>query len=180
MDSLYSRYASALLSIAKEEGKIKEYKDALLEVLEFLNANPESKKYIESYLTPNDAKYEVIDVIAKPFKLAHLASFLKVLAKKHRFHSFKEITHEYIKIANEELGILEGFVYSVNTLTTKEVEKVAKAISKNIGQQVELKPLIDKRLIGGVKVVVRDRVFDGSILGKLNSLRTNLNERSKE
>ena len=60
------------------------------------------------------------------------------------------------------------------------MKRISKSISKNIGQQVELKPLIDTRLIGGIKVVVRDRVFDGSILGKLNSLKTNLTERSKE
>lgn len=180
MDSLYSRYASALLSLAKDEGRIKEYKDALLEVLSFFSANLETKKYLESYLIPNDAKYEVADKISEPFKLAHLASFLKLLIKKHRFHSFKEIVYEYVKIANEELGILEGFVYSTITLTNEEVKRISKSISKNIGQQVELKPLIDTRLIGGIKVVVRDRVFDGSILGKLNSLKTNLTERSKE
>ena len=81
MDSLYSRYASALLSIAKDEGRIKEYKDALLEVLSFFNANLETKKYLESYLIPNDAKYEVADKISEPLKLAHLSSFLKILIK---------------------------------------------------------------------------------------------------
>jgi len=178
MDSLYSRYASALLSLAKEEGKVKEYKEALIEIFNFLNENLDVKKYLDSYFVKENDKYEVVNKICESAKLKHLPSFIKLLIKKHRFNSFKEIVKEYVSLANNELGILEGYLYSVDKLTSEQIKKIEKAIGKNLGHSIELKPLIDTRLIGGIKVVVNDHVYDGSLLGKLNSLKSNLKERS--
>ena len=180
MDSLYSRYANALLSLAKEEKKVQDYKDALIEILDYLNEHNEVARYIESYSVSEEDKYAVIDKISAPFKSKSLSSFIKIIAKKRRFHSFKKIVKEYIKVANEELGILEGIVYVTFELTKAELKRVEEAISKDLHQKVELKQMIDKHLIGGIKVIVNDRVYDGSIRGKLSSLKSTLNERSKE
>ena len=79
MDSLFSRYANALLSIGRDENKIKEYKEALIDISNYLEDNPETHKYLESYLVPLDLRYEVIDVLTKDSDLANLANFLKVL-----------------------------------------------------------------------------------------------------
>ena len=116
-------------------------------------------------------------LVTKKYKLKHLGSFLKLLVHKHRFFIFDKIAKEFILEANESLGILEGFIYSVNPLSELEIKKVSESVSKKMNQTVELKNLIDERLIGGIKVVVHDHVFDGSIKGKLENLKNNLNER---
>ena len=48
MDSLFSRYSGALLSIARDENKVKEYKRALIDISSYLEENPETQKYLES------------------------------------------------------------------------------------------------------------------------------------
>ena len=45
-----------------------------------------------------------------------------------------------------------------------------------IGKKVELKNKLDERLIGGVKVVVHDHVFDGSVKYKLETLKEQLKD----
>lgn len=177
MDSLFSRYANALLSIGRDENKVKEYKEALIDISNYLEDNPETHKYLESYLVPLDLRYEVIDVLTKDSDLANLANFLKVLVKKHRFHHFLKITKEYIKLANIELGILEGLLYSASSLTKEEIARVEKTISKRMKKPVELHLRVDSRLIGGIKVVINEHIFDGSIQGKLAQLRSDLSER---
>lgn len=177
MDSLYSRYSSALLSIAKEEKKVTEYKSAIRELMVNFKSESDLQKYLESYFVSEDDKFKFIDNLVKPYNLPSLGSFLKILTKKHRMFIFDKIAKEFIEEANENLGILEGYVYSVDPLTKEEIKKVEAGISKKLNNKVELKNLIDARLIGGVKVVVHDHVFDGSLKGKLDSLKTNLNER---
>ena len=59
----------------------------------------------------------------------------------------------------------------------EQLEKIELAIAKKIGHKVELKNLIDSRLIGGVRVVIHDHVYDGSIKYKLETLQNNLKER---
>lgn len=177
MDSLYVRYASALLSLAKEEGKVKEYKSALKSLLSVFNDNPDLSKYLKSYFVKNESKYKIIDELTKDFNLLNLHSFLKLLVFKHRFNSINSIVDEFIKECNETIGIEEGYVYSTNTLSDEQMSNIEDAVSKKLDHKVELKNKIDSTLIGGIKVVVHDYVFDGSIKNKFETMKTSLNER---
>ena len=177
MDSLYVRYSSALLLLAKEESKVKEYKEAIKSLLELFTSNEEINTYLKSYFVSDEEKFAFVDRLTKPYGLKSLSSFIKLLIKKHRFNSFKYIANEFISDANESIGVSEGYVYSTTPLDKLELAKIEKAISKKMNQNVELINKIDDRLIGGVKVVVHDHVFDGSIKAKLETLKQNLNER---
>lgn len=177
MDSLYHRYSSALLSLAISENKVSEYKESILDLLSIFKNENDISKYLESYFVTINDKYKMVDELTKNYQLKYLNSFLKLLTKKHRIFIYDKIAKDFIEIANEKLGILEGIIYSVNPLSKNEIDKVKVVVSKKINQEVELKNLIDESLIGGAKVVVHDRIFDGSISGKLNALKTNLNER---
>ena len=177
MDSVYSHYASALLSIAKEEKKVVEYKLSLIEIDDFLSSHIDVDEYLKSYFVDASSKYEVIDLITKDFKLENLTNFLKLLIKKHRLNILKRIAKEFVEISNEELNVLEGIVYSTIPLSEKEIKKLEDACKSKLSQDVELKNKIDPSLIGGVKIAISDHVFDGSIKGKLESLKLNLKER---
>ncbi len=177
MDSLFVRYANALLNIAKEKGKIKETKQDINSLVEFFASNEDINAYLKSYFVEEEAKYQLVDKICKDASLKELSAFIKILIKKHRFNKFKEIANEFIKEANEELGISEGFVYSTTKLTKEQISKIEDAISKKLNHKVELVNRIDDRLIGGVKVVVHDHVFDGSLKNKIETMKNNLSER---
>ena len=177
MDSLYVRYASALLSLAKDEGKIKEYKEAIKSLLDLFESNKETNTYLKSYFVNEEDKFAFIDKLCEPFALKSLAPFIKLLVKKHRFNSFKYIANEFVSDCNDDLGIQEGFVYSTTPLSEKQIQEIEDGVSKRLNQRVELINKIDERLIGGVKVVVHDHVFDGSIKNKLETMKQKLNER---
>ncbi|MCQ2793588.1 MAG: F0F1 ATP synthase subunit delta [Bacilli bacterium] len=177
MDSLFVRYSNALLSLAKQENKVKEYKEAIKSLLEFFANNEEINVYLKSYFMTEDEKYKVVETLCKQYNLKNLTSFMKLLVKKHRFNDFKYIAKEFINGSNESLGISEGFVYSVEPLNKLQIEKIENAISKRLNGKVELTNKIDKRLIGGIKVVIHDYVFDGSLSYKIETMKNNLNER---
>ena len=177
MESLVSKYASAIVSIAKDEKKCNEYKNAFVELLDVFRAHPEVVKFLESYFVSDNEKYELIDELAKSYKNENLCNFLKLLAKKHLIYKFKDIVKEITKLLNEELNIDEGFLYSTEELSSSQIERIENAVSKKLGHKVELKNIIDERLIGGVRVVIHDHVFDGSINYKIETLKNNLKER---
>ena len=90
---------------------------------------------------------------------------------------YKNIAKETCKNINFELNIYEGIIYSTEPLQNSKILEISRLISKKLGRQVELKNKIDSRLIGGVKVVVHDHIFDGSIKYKLETLKEQLKER---
>ena len=85
--------------------------------------------------------------------------------------------NKIVKLLNEELKIDEGFLYSTVKLSESQIDSIEEAVGKKLGHKVELKNVIDERLIGGVRVVIHDHVFDGSIKFKLETLKNNLKER---
>lgn len=177
MESNVSKYASAIVSIAKDEKKCPLYKDAFSSLLNAFLENPDIPKYLESYFVSDLEKFKLIDELTKPYKLDNLSNFMKLLAKKHLIYKFKDIVKEITKLLNEELKIDEGFLYSTVKLSESQIDSIEEAIGKKLGHKVELKNVIDERLIGGVRVVIHDHVFDGSIKFKLETLKNNLKER---
>ena len=177
MEEAVSRYADALVSLAKEEGKLEQYKFAVLSIAETFKLNPELLKYLKSYFVKEEDKYKVIDDFTKDFKLQNLTNFVKLLVVKHKIYLFKDIANEITKGINFELDVYEGFVYSTEPLEKKKIVEISQVISEKIGKKVELKNKLDERLIGGVKVVIHDHVFDGSIKHKLETLKEQLKER---
>ena len=177
MDEVASRYAAALVSLAKEEQKLEQYKLAVLSVKETLDQNPEVLKLLKSYFVTNENKEAVVDELTKEFGLKNLTNFIKLLVVKHKIYLFKDIVNEITKGINFELDVYEGFVYSTEPLEKSKINEISEVISKKIGKKVELKNKLDERLIGGVKVVVHDHVFDGSIKYKLETMKEQLKER---
>lgn len=174
MEELYVRYATALLELAVEEKKVNDYKDALTTLFDVFNENESVQKYLESFFEDNDKKFALIDEMCKPFKLKHLSSFMKLVVSKHMMLHFKELYKSFNKLANEELGIEEGFVYSTYKLSKDEIQKIADSLEKRTSRKVELTNLIDESLIGGVKVIIKDRVYDGSVKYKLDTMKSKL------
>lgn len=177
MESLVSKYASAIVSLAKEENKCAQYKDNINALYKMFLEQPEIAKYLESYFVSDEDKFAFVDELCKSFKNENVCNFVKLLTRKHLIFKFKDIVKEVNKLLNEELNIDEGYLYSTEELSTSQIKKIEEAISKKLTHKVELKNVIDPRLIGGVRVVVHDHVFDGSIKYKLETLENNLKER---
>ncbi len=177
MQEVVSRYASALVSIAKEEKKLEQYKIAVLSVKETFDSNPEVLKFLKSYFVKNDDKNKVVDELTKEYGLKNLTNFIKLLVVKHKIYMFKDIVSEITKGINFELDVYEGFIYSTEPLEKEKILKISQVISEKIHKKVELKNKTDSRLIGGIKVVVHDHVFDGSIKYKLETMKEQLKER---
>ena len=177
MEEIVSRYASALVSIAKEEQKLEQYKVAVLSMKEVFDSNPEVLKYLKSYFVKAEEKYNLVEDLTKEFGLKNFTNFMKLLVEKHKIYLFKDIVSEITKGINFELDIYEGFVYSTEPLENSKIDEISQVISQKIGKKVELKNRLDSRLIGGVKVVVHDHVFDGSIKYKLETMKEQLKER---
>ena len=177
MESLASKYAYAIVSIAKEENKCEEYKNALIMLLDVFRNEIETAKFLESYFISNEEKYKVIDESLRSINLPNFTNFIKLLTEKHLISKYKDIVKEAIVLLNESLNIEDGFVYSTSKLSEEKMNEIESVISKKLNQKVELKNIIDPRLIGGIKVVVHDHVFDGSIKHKIENLKENLKER---
>lgn len=180
MDTLANKYASALFQIGREKNCYDSYREYFEVISPTLKEEPRFIKLLNSSFV---SKKEKKDIIAKTFidcpdKV--ITDFFSVLVDNSRVSNILPIINEYIKIANIYDQVSVGFVYSVMKLTKEQITKIQKAVETKIGNKVYLKNLIDESLIGGIKVVVDDYIFDSTIIKKIDNLKTALLEETTD
>ena len=105
---------------------------------------------------------------------AEAENFLRVLAENGRLELLPEIRAQFEALKNEREGILEAEVHSAFELSQAQVADLAQRLEKKTGRKVRTKVSVDRELIGGVKVVLGDKVIDGSARAQLGALETAL------
>lgn len=167
-------YAAGLYELALEVKKVPSFQKEMKKVLSLFRENPELLETLASYSLPEESLNNLVDKLFGDYENKEIPAFLKLLMMKHEIIHFEIIASSFNKLANDYSGIKEGIVYSAEKLTESEIKKIEKSIGDRLGSKVELENHVDHRLIGGVKVYVDDKVFDGTILGKVERLRNTL------
>ena len=171
-------YTLAILDIAKEEKKLKQYNEHAQAVLFAISENPQYLDILKSHSLDSAIKH---DMVAKAFKSinVNLLNFIKLLIDKSRTSLLVPVLRKLRSMINEILSIHEGIVYSVEKLTPVEIKKVEATASKKLGYKLTLVNLIDKDLLAGIKVTVGDMVIQNDAADKLSELKTMLLEKEK-
>ncbi len=101
-------------------------------------------------------------------------NFVRVLAENKRLQLLPEIRAQFEALKNEREGVVEAEVHSAFELTESQVADLVRRLESRTGRKVRAQVRIDKELIGGVKVVLGDKVIDGSARAQLGALETAL------
>ncbi len=173
-DEVFVNYANALFLLAKEEDNVKKYLEEMKEVEEILTKDPKTLECFSSYQISHEDIYSILDTSFKELECKSILPFLKLLVSKHLISSIHEISSCFYSLCNDYLGIKEGLIYSTLPLTKEEVKEIEKTLGERLSSKVYLVNKIDHNLIGGVKIVLDDKIYDGSILNKVDSLRKKL------
>ena len=85
------------------------------------------------------------------------------------------VTDQFIALANDAKGIAEAKVYSVKPLNAEQAEALSAAFAPKVDKQaLQIENIVDSNLLGGLKLRIGNRIFDGSLRGKLDRLERKL------
>ena len=175
---LAKRYAKALFSIGKEDGKYEAYNDALQGVAELYTTTPEVEDALTNPLYPLDTREKVMAGIIESIKAdAVMGNFLSLLVQKKRAEILPEIAEEFQIMVDDDKNISHGSVISAVELDAELQSKVQATLEKLTGKKVELTASVDPSIIGGIIAKVGDLVLDGSIKTQLASLKDSIKGR---
>ena len=109
------RYAEALFQLSKENNVIAERKEEAEVILAEFLANPELAGFFRAVQISRPEKKELIDRCFESF-LPDTVNFLKLLVDKDRMYYLRPILEEFIRRADEDLGIETATVSSARKL----------------------------------------------------------------
>lgn len=167
----HREYAEALFMLAVEENSVEEYTSALALVDSLVKENPE---YIEFLASPAFSLDERVQAIDEAFGAAvpeNVVSFLKILCESSRIRSLEDCIEEFKKLIMALSETSVATVYSAIPLSEEQKQGICAKLSKITGKSIEATYIIDKSLIGGLKIDVDGKTFDGSIKHRLNEVK---------
>ena len=176
MASYASRYAQAFADVVFEAHL--NAKDVQRQLADFGAAWHESRPLREFLLDPSfpvDQKVAFLDKLNARLGMAQQTrNFIAVLIRNDRIAGFDEVVDEFRREINRRLGISEAKVMSARRLDEQERRALQQQIAGLTGGQVEAQFSEDPSLIGGAIVQVGSTVYDGSVRGRLERMREQL------
>jgi F-type H+-transporting ATPase subunit delta len=109
---------------------------------------------------------------AKPSDAA--ANFLQAVVENGRLAALPEMASQVRALVNTKQGVDDAVVYSAFELDDAAKADLKVVLEKRFGRSLKLTVALAPELIGGVRVVVGDEVFDTSIKARLEQMKSTL------
>jgi len=169
------RYARAAFELASEEKRVDEWRQRLATIRELLS-NPRIAAVLEN---PTIATSERMQLLSGAGGLdAEAGNLVGLLIESSRIGEAAGIADEFDRLADEAAGKIHALVTSAVELSADERREVADSLSKQLGAEVSVQSVVDRRIIGGVKVQYGDHLIDATVATRLQQLRRRLADAS--
>ncbi|MDQ7982938.1 MAG: F0F1 ATP synthase subunit delta [Spiroplasma sp.] len=178
-DTIVSHWSNAFFQLAQEEKKVKQYSNEAGILIDLFTKYPEFLDVVSSSVLSFSEKSKIIKTTFDKFS-RYMINFFLLLTQEGYFRYSLLILKEFRRLCNEYQGIQYGVVYSVVELSARQIKKLEQKISSIISKTVELVNKIDQSLIAGVKVKVKNQVFDGSVKGQIEQIKSSLEKNNQE
>jgi F-type H+-transporting ATPase subunit delta len=99
-----------------------------------------------------------------------IKQFFLVLQKNNKLKKIEYILEEFIKYSKKQSGIKTVEIESAQEIDESMIHK----IKKIFGADSEISQVVNRDILGGIKIKVDDTVYDASIKTQLHKLKQSL------
>lgn len=168
------RYASALYEVVGQQN-LDQVEAELRLVKSVMDENHDIQKLLNHPKISAVQKKQILKDSIGSEVSAPVLNTVFLLVDRNRQGIIAEMAGQFIKLANESRGIADATVYSVRLLTEAEKSRLEQTFAKRVGKQrLRIENIIDQSLVGGIRIRIGNRIFDGSIRGKLERIERQL------
>ena len=174
MSRVAIRYSKALFELALEQNLIEEVRVDLEMIHDVCTKNSEFQQTLNNPLIEEKVKSKILkelfDAKVNPLTL----KFLELLSKKRRIGFLLEMIDNYLLRVLDHQGVLSCQLISSQPVDENQVDTIKNKIERLTGKSVIFTTQVDKSVIGGFVVKIKDTVIDLSIKAQLEKMRTKL------
>ncbi|MFN0208086.1 MAG: ATP synthase F1 subunit delta [Planctomycetota bacterium] len=168
------RYAEALLDAAQDARLVAEVEADLALVAEAIESAE-----VRAFITNPTAESSVLrqrflNVLDPHFKTQLVKNVLALLIDRRRTAVIPSLYNVYHQLALDSRGEAEGTIESAVPLGAEELRNAEQSLTKSMGKKVKLAPVVNRDLLGGVRITVGSKRFDASLKSRIASLRDRL------
>ncbi|MFV0527213.1 MAG: ATP synthase F1 subunit delta [Lachnospiraceae bacterium] len=179
MKKSVDKYGQALFELG-ENSEINRtlYKESCI-IVHIFNEEPRYRNVLASPLIRAEDKANIVEEwIYNCCTL--LQSLVKLLIERNEIDCLHEILKQYTLIYEKKNKISSAVVKSAIPLNENIVDHIKKILQDNMGKQIEIENVIDRKYLGGFQVEVDGKRYDTSVKNKLDQIYSVLKESAQQ
>ena len=172
--AIAKRYAHALLEEAVSRDLESTVERDFVTINEIADASPDLRMLFRSPIIEWWRKKNIVKEVLDGRVNDLTMNFMVLVIEKGRERVIREIIAEYLRMLDVRRNILRIDVDSATALDEGTRKNVVDAIGKQSGKTVMADFDEAPELIGGLRITIGDKVYDGSLRAQLEDLRERL------
>ncbi|AME09991.1 MULTISPECIES: ATP synthase F1 subunit delta [Gemella] len=168
---LANKIGDSLFDVARDSSSLEEVLNDLKEVALAITSNDD---FITLMNNPNIEKKQKIELIDAAFTNVNrnVVNVVKILAGNLQISLINFVLEEFEERFNRYSKNILVKVESASQLTQEQISELKEKLKAKLQlDNVEVSNVIDKSLIGGLKITYNNKVIDASIKARLNSIK---------
>lgn len=173
---LTSRYAKALVRLSYDEKIIPQVREDLNKFLEIVHRDGGFFLWLADDELTHSKRCALLDDVANKIGISALVvKFLKFLIERERIKYIAQIARAFNELSDEIEGIVRGRLIATEKGFGEKVRTSIEAFfAKKMGKKVMLTVKEDKSILGGLVLLMKDKVYDASIQRALTNIKETL------
>lgn len=169
--------SSAIISLANDDNKLNELYSDLLNIREFNKNDSTFNKFLSDPWIIKSDKIDDILKIDGCFEYKKTKNFLALIIQSNTVYLIDKVISSTIKLLQEELGIVTLKIFAAFPLNNEQIDQIKNAIILNKKllpnnfKKLITEFIVDKNLIGGIKISINSKVIDNSLIGKIQQTK---------
>ena len=173
--SIAKRYARGLFAVGENDGKYRLYYEELDTILRYFREEPKLGNALMLPIVEMKKRKELLGDVMRAFGVSlPLANIFSMLLENNRMGYLTLIKNVYGELIDDKEGRVRGTLLSAYPLDDSTKVRIEEALKEKLHKEVVLSLVEDKSLMGGVKVVIKGTIIDGSAKRQLELLKENI------
>jgi F-type H+-transporting ATPase subunit delta len=169
------RYAKALLELGVEEGTLDKLVDEMTTLAQAWETSAELRNAVENPMVPIEMKKAVVGELAAQIgATATTRNTLLLLVDRRRMKTLPHLAAYLRELGDARKGVLRAEVTTAAPLSDAYYARLQAQLEKMTGKKVVVDRKTDADLIAGVVTRIGDRILDGSLRTRLQSIKDSL------
>ncbi|MEW6607843.1 MAG: ATP synthase F1 subunit delta [bacterium] len=170
-----TKYAEALIKIAKQKDALKTQAEQLELMVKVLFSNENLMKILAHPALTLKNKESLLKELFSQYSLSSDSlNLLLLLLKKNRLQLLEDISSKYQQFIDRLQNIYQVEIISAVPLKKAQEERLIAKLSNLLQAKIKLKISINPEILGGLVLQIGDKIIDGSIVRRLFMLRREL------
>ena len=162
------RYSRALFEVAKESNQLDNIENDIRNFKLLLSSSVEISNFLKDPTQSISTQNNFVALLAEKIGFSkNLKNFFLLLIEKRRIFFVEKIFESYLKLCLKKRGEIKASLISSKELSQSDLDKINKELSQSMGATLKFDYVVDKNLIGGLKLQLGSFMIDTSIKNKL-------------